>query len=120
MTEPNTDISACVDRLEQVKESLISYMDEFRERLDDCYDLLHNAPCNSLNRLITAGFVPGARFIFDGKLSITFVGYTEFLRMDFLDEKEKRHIFTDVKPTAERIDMFKKVEDQTNHETTRD
>jgi len=111
MSDNNIDFSKFVDRIEETKSLLISYMDEFRERLDDCYDLLHNAPCNSLNRLITAGFVPGARFIFDGKFSITFVGYTEFLRIDFLDEKEKRHIYADVKPTAERIDMFKKVED---------
>ncbi len=111
MTYQKTDISIFVDRVEQAKSSLISYMDEFRERLDDCYDFFHNAPCDDLNRLITAGFVPGAKFVFDGKLNITFVGYTEFLRMDFFDEKENRHIYVDVDATAKRIEIFKKVED---------
>ena len=111
MSDNSTDISTIVDRLEQVKESLISYMDEFNARLDDCYDMLHNAPCDDLNRLITAGFVPGVKFIFDGKMPITFIGYTEFLRMEFLDEKKDRHMYVDIKPTAERIEMFKKVED---------
>ncbi|MBP5639942.1 MAG: hypothetical protein J6X55_10720 [Victivallales bacterium] len=111
MSDNNTDISVCIDRIEEIKNSLVSYMNVFQARLNDCYDMLHNAPNDDLNRLITAGFVPGARFIFDGELFITFVGYTEFLRMDFLDEK-KRHIYTDVKPTAERIDRFKKVEDK--------
>ena len=41
MSDNSTDISTIVDRLEQVKESLISYMDEFNARLDDCYDMLH-------------------------------------------------------------------------------
>ena len=112
MSDNNTDISVFVDRVEQAKSSLISYMDEFKERLDDCYDFLHNAPCGDLNKLITAGFVPGAKFIYDGRLPITFVGYTEFFRMDFLDEKENRQIYADIKPTAERIEMFKKVEQQ--------
>lgn len=58
-----------------------------------------------------AGFVPGVKFIFDGKMPITFIGYTEFLRMEFLDEKKDRHMYVDIKPTAERIEMFKKVED---------
>ena len=114
MSDNSTDISTIVDRLEQVKESLISYMDEFKARLDDCYDMLHNAPNDDLNRLITAGFVPGAKFVFDGKMNLTFVGYTEFLRLDFFDEKEKRHIYADVDATAKRIELFKKVEDEKN------
>ena len=101
--------SVMLDRLEEIKSSLIGYMDDFKEKLDDCYDMMHNSPCDVLNRLISSGFVPGARYVYEN-IPLTFIGYTELLSMDFQDERNGSHYYVDISATSNRLEKFAKRE----------
>ena len=97
MTEPNTDISEHVARIEKIKDLLVSNMEEFKEKMDDFYRLVHDFPHDEFSQLITVGFVSGAKFAF-GDLNLRLVGYTKLL-------------IAELEAIAKRIDSFKKVED---------
>ena len=115
-TDDDISVSELVDKIERLKDRLLDDMEEFKDKIDDFHVVIQNSPCNGLNRLITAGFVPGAKFVYEGRLNITFVGYTDFLRLEFKGQ-ENRSYYVEMDSTLKRLDLFKKVEDKGDAES---
>ena len=79
-----SEIQSLKDQVEDAVSDIrngISNMEDALERYKRCLD---NTLCDTLNELITFGFVPGAVLKFDGKPFI-FKGYTEDLGMLFMN-----------------------------------
>ncbi|MBR4222228.1 MAG: hypothetical protein IKR81_13795 [Victivallales bacterium] len=75
----DTQCERVYDRIYDFKEEL----DTFLDNLHDTLDKLYETPDDALNKVVSFGFVPGAKFRIDQKDGVkeyTFVGYDNSVR----------------------------------------
>lgn len=87
----------------------INDLNELLDRFDEAQSVLGEVLNDDLNKLITWGFVPGAKvqLTLDGKAAAyTFVGYCDCNRMQFRSEDYGRDIYSRIKATAANLDKW--------------
>ena len=99
-----------------LKEKIEEALSDFRNgisQIEDIFDrysrILGTTPCKELNELISFGFVPNANFVLDDKITLTFLGYTECLGMQFKN-KAGDIISSPLCATFKNMARFKKEE----------
>lgn len=96
----------------QIRDNICDFINDLNElldRFDEAESALGEVPNDDLNKLITWGFVPGAKaqLTLDGKATAyTFVGYCDCNRMQFRSEDDGREIYGRIKSTAATLDKW--------------
>lgn len=101
------------DLKEKIEEALSDFQNgvsQIEEIVDRYGRILGTTQCKELNELISFGFVPNAKFVFDDKELFTFLGYTESLGMQFKN-KDGDIISSSLSATFKNMARFKKVEE---------
>lgn len=100
----DTQCRRVYDRICDFKEEL----DMFLDKLQNTLDRLYETPDDALNKVVSFGFVPGAKFRIDQKDGVkeyTFVGYDNYEHMTFQASDGKR-IGATITFVAKSLDRF--------------
>ena len=103
------DFETSADKIRDNIYDFINDLNDMLDRFDEAESALEKVLDDDLNKLISWGFVPGAKvqLTLDGEAAIyTFVGYCDCNRMQFRSEDDGREIYGRIKSTAATLDKW--------------
>lgn len=104
-----SELNDLKEKLEEALSDFQNGVSQIENIVERYYSMLGTEPCKELNDLISFGFVPNAKFVFDDKETFTFIGYTEGLGMQFRN-KEGSIISCPLSATFKNKARFKRME----------